>query len=377
MRECFSGAPALFGDQVPLRNPHARLRRQLPGAMVKRSRAVTHTESRCILFWKRVVPAKPMLCRRATHLPPISRVSRSATLLAAVLLLSQPVAALATPGDGGVSSDTTTAAAPPPPTGCSPCSGNPQATLRLRRMLFAGAAQQQLTFTTPAAGSLAVTLNAKAPLAPAIRTWDLGAAVAGTPNQLTWDGLGDDGRPAADDSYRFTAILTQPDGTTQSYPLGGSFTFLRNFFPVRGAHQFGTEINRFGATRTGHRHQGQDVLAACGTPLVAARGGTVKQVAFQAAAGNYLVISGAGSDTDFVYAHLRSPARVKVGQRVVTGQRLSEVGDTGDAVGCHLHFEMWSGPGWYTGGKPYDPLSRLLTWDNQTGGDRDTTRKRR
>jgi len=38
-------------------------------------------------------------------------------------------------------------------------------------------------------------------------------------------------------------------------------------------------------------------------------------------------------------------------------------GDTGDANGCHLHFELWSGPGWYTGGAPLDPQLFLRAWD--------------
>ena len=47
----------------------------------------------------------------------------------------------------------------------------------------------------------------------------------------------------------------------------------------------------------------------------------------------------------------------------MTGQPIGEVGDTGDADGCHLHFEMWSAPGWYTGGAPIDPLPSLKAWD--------------
>jgi murein DD-endopeptidase MepM/ murein hydrolase activator NlpD len=61
--------------------------------------------------------------------------------------------------------------------------------------------------------------------------------------------------------------------------------------------------------------------------------------------------------------HLREPAPVARGARVLTGQAIGRVGDTGDANGCHLHFELWSGPGWYTGGAPVDPLPFLKTWD--------------
>ena len=123
----------------------------------------------------------------------------------------------------------------------------------------------------------------------------------------------------------------------------------------------------FGTGRSGHTHQGHDVFAACGTPLVAARGGTVRYKAFQGRAGNYVVIDGDGTDVDYAYMHLQGPALFDKGERVLTGQRIGNVGDTGDAHGCHLHFEAWSGPGWYEGGKPFDPLPLLRAWDSQSG----------
>jgi murein DD-endopeptidase MepM/ murein hydrolase activator NlpD len=135
-------------------------------------------------------------------------------------------------------------------------------------------------------------------------------------------------------------------------------------FPVRGRHNYGDAGARFGARRSGHRHQGQDVMARCGTPLVAARGGKVKFKQYHAAAGNYVVIDAAGTDVDYVYMHLAEPTPFRPGDRVYTGQRIGSVGDTGDAQGCHLHIELWTGPGWYDGGKPFDPLSSLRAWDS-------------
>ena len=99
-------------------------------------------------------------------------------------------------------------------------------------------------------------------------------------------------------------------------------------------------------------------MARCGTPLVAARGGTVIMNTYQALAGNYLVIQDPITGQSNMYAHLREPAIVKRGQRVETGQPIGVVGDTGDASACHLHFEIWTSPGWYRGGEPIDPCPR-------------------
>jgi murein DD-endopeptidase MepM/ murein hydrolase activator NlpD len=135
-------------------------------------------------------------------------------------------------------------------------------------------------------------------------------------------------------------------------------------FPVRGPHSFGGADARFGAPRDGHLHQGQDVAAACGTILAVVHGGVVKANGFQAAAGNYVVIDGADVKQDYAYMHLQGPSPLAIGQIVTTGQKVGKVGTTGDSTGCHLHFELWVGAGWYTGGAPIDPLPLLQYWDS-------------
>jgi murein DD-endopeptidase MepM/ murein hydrolase activator NlpD len=132
-------------------------------------------------------------------------------------------------------------------------------------------------------------------------------------------------------------------------------------FPVPGKHTYG---DGFGAPREGHSHQGMDVFAPCGTPMVAAHSGVVKAKAFQGNAGNYVVIDGAGVKQDYFYAHLKRPSPLKKGQQVTTGQEVGRMGQTGNASGCHLHFEIWVGRGWYTGGKPIDPQPTLRYWDS-------------
>ena len=86
-------------------------------------------------------------------------------------------------------------------------------------------------------------------------------------------------------------------------------------------------------------------MAACGVPLVAARGGTVQYSGFEGSAGNYIVIDGRGTAFDMAYMHLLEPSPLKSGTTVRTGQPIGLVGQTGDASACHLHFEIWTAPG--------------------------------
>jgi murein DD-endopeptidase MepM/ murein hydrolase activator NlpD len=139
--------------------------------------------------------------------------------------------------------------------------------------------------------------------------------------------------------------------------------FFHHRFPIAGPFSYGGPDGRFGAPRPGHTHQGQDLTAPEGTPLVAPRGGVVKLVRYQAAgAGLYVVLHGEGEDRDYVFMHLRSGSvAVRAGQRVRTGQRIGQVGATGAASGAHLHFEVWVGD-WQAGGHPIDPLPLLRQW---------------
>jgi murein DD-endopeptidase MepM/ murein hydrolase activator NlpD len=136
------------------------------------------------------------------------------------------------------------------------------------------------------------------------------------------------------------------------------FGYYKFRFPLTAKHSYG---DGFGA---GRGHQGQDVFAKCGATLRAARGGRVQWNRTHSAAGNYLVIDGKGTQTDFMYAHLKRRSTLQRGERVRTGQKIGLVGETGNASGCHLHFEAWSGPGWYEGGHALSSVSSLLkTWD--------------
>jgi hypothetical protein len=197
-----------------------------------------------------------------------------------------------------------------------------------------------------------------------------------TPEIVRWDGSLAGNRPAPNGRYSFRIVPQQggealhllarkSSGARKPTPETGtlSFSIYAWAFPLLGAHDYGSAGARFGAPRSGHTHQGQDVMATCGVPIVAARGGRVRYSGYEGAAGNYIVIDGRGTGFDTVYMHLRQPSQFHTGDVVRTGQPIGIVGETGDAVGCHLHFEMWTAPGWYQGGSPIDPLPYLKKWD--------------
>lgn len=132
-------------------------------------------------------------------------------------------------------------------------------------------------------------------------------------------------------------------------------------FPVRGAHWDRGPVGEFGAARTGGRtHEGFDVVAACGTKIVAARGGMVLRRRYDPELmGNWALIHARGTGRNHLYAHLRRPAIVDVGEPVRTGERIGGMGKTGNArtTGCHLHFEI------RIGGRSIDPEPALHRWD--------------
>ena len=201
-----------------------------------------------------------------------------------------------------------------------------------------------------------------------VKTWTPQDVAPDVVQTISWSGrLGHAAARPGRYSFRLTAATA--DGSTARSSQNGdaqrdAFDLYDHIFPIRGPHDFGGAAGRFGAGRAGHTHQGQDTFAKCGTRLVAARGGRVKAKQYHALAGNYIVIDGDGTDVDYVYMHLDQPSPFSPGDRVYTGQTIGAVGDTGDAVGCHLHMELWTGPGWYDGGHPFDPLPSLKAWDS-------------
>jgi murein DD-endopeptidase MepM/ murein hydrolase activator NlpD len=128
-------------------------------------------------------------------------------------------------------------------------------------------------------------------------------------------------------------------------------------FPVRGAVDWGDAADRFGASRSGHIHEGQDMFAPAGTPLVAIRDGRVVETGDDGGRGNYLAIWSREAGSTFLYLHMLTPTPLAVGDAVRMGERVGSVGCTGSCWGDHLHFEVRRGRG--TTGAPHDPLRML------------------
>ncbi len=106
---------------------------------------------------------------------------------------------------------------------------------------------------------------------------------------------------------------------------------------------FGQDGNRF--------HYGVDLgwSSSKGGPNVniySMNDGIVTQKGYNNSAGNYIWIQTDMGDTRYLhrYLHLNAPAKVNIGDKVVRGQTIGNMGTTGDSTGPHLHFELWKCP---------------------------------
>lgn len=151
----------------------------------------------------------------------------------------------------------------------------------------------------------------------------------------------------------------QPAGVPLSQP-----ELARGFgrFPVLGYVWYHDD---YGAPRYEpyfHLHEGVDLFATAGTPVIACVDGVIPKVANGSIGGISFWLAGDDGIT-YYYGHLQSFAPGLVpGKRVRMGEVLGYVGDTGVAVGTypHLHFEMHPG-----GGLPVSPKPVLDAWLNQ------------
>jgi murein DD-endopeptidase MepM/ murein hydrolase activator NlpD len=87
-------------------------------------------------------------------------------------------------------------------------------------------------------------------------------------------------------------------------------------------------------------HTGIDMAAPKGTPIYAAESGRVITARYMSGYGNCIIIDH-GGNLSTVYGHImQGGILVKEGQEVKRGQKIAQVGSTGDSTGNHLHFEV-------------------------------------
>jgi murein DD-endopeptidase MepM/ murein hydrolase activator NlpD len=114
---------------------------------------------------------------------------------------------------------------------------------------------------------------------------------------------------------------------------------MPSVLPVEGgwySSNFGYRIDPFTGLRA--FHEGMDFMAAIGAPVHAAAGGVVVASEMHPQYGNMVDIDH-GNGLTTRYAHM-SKRLVKVGDVVLSGGKIGEVGETGRATGPHLHFEV-------------------------------------
>jgi murein DD-endopeptidase MepM/ murein hydrolase activator NlpD len=147
--------------------------------------------------------------------------------------------------------------------------------------------------------------------------------------------------------------------TTVSKPRssgGGSsrpptkYTGGRFVWPVVGGGNYISQYYHYG-------HYGLDIAADYGSRVRAGGGGTVIWAGWKSNGGGYQVWIAHGSGLYTTYNHM-SAVTVGRGQHVGRGQQVGRIGQSGNATGPHLHFEVWRGPVW-DGGTRVNPLGYL------------------
>ena len=145
--------------------------------------------------------------------------------------------------------------------------------------------------------------------------------------------------PPTNTSHHHTTTCTSCGPRTYT---GGAFVW-----PVIGGGNYISQYFHYG-------HWAIDIAADYGSRVVAAAKGTVTFAGWKNNGGGYQVWISHGSNLYTTYNHM-SAITVSAGQSVARGQQVGRIGQSGDATGPHLHFEVWIGPIW-NGGTRVNPL---------------------
>lgn len=137
------------------------------------------------------------------------------------------------------------------------------------------------------------------------------------------------------------------------------------FHPVDGNVDYGSVEAGFGNER-GRPHEGQDILAPSGTPVVSPSSTEVLETGTDSGRGNWAALYDPARDQTYNYFHMVAPAEVKAGEKLAPGAPVGEVGCSGSCYGEHLHFEIREGRDPY--GAATDPLPQLQRWSRLPNG---------
>ena len=133
----------------------------------------------------------------------------------------------------------------------------------------------------------------------------------------------------------FTGLPHEMPGEYPILPGTGGY-----IWPLPGFHRISSPFGyRICPYHGRELHGGIDLPAPAGSPILAAKSGTVITSRYGSSYGNYVVLAHPdGSRT--LYAHMSSRA-VAIGETVKQGTFIGRVGSTGNSTGNHLHFEIW------------------------------------
>ncbi|MDR5683136.1 MAG: peptidoglycan DD-metalloendopeptidase family protein [Armatimonadota bacterium] len=154
-----------------------------------------------------------------------------------------------------------------------------------------------------------------------------------------------------EDSRRLERLIRQLTPSTGPDPHRLGLRVRAGFlWPARGAITSGFGLRRHPIFRLTRMHNGVDIAAPWGSPVLAAAPGKVLYTGWFGGYGK-MVLLDHGSGVTTLYGHL-SQILVRTGQVVARGQVIGRVGSTGYSTGPHLHFEV------RVDGRPVDPLGR-------------------
>jgi murein DD-endopeptidase MepM/ murein hydrolase activator NlpD len=160
-----------------------------------------------------------------------------------------------------------------------------------------------------------------------------GIPVVGKVGPLTWKALLT-GTPAAVGATPKTPPTRAPRSAPTPAAPRSALSDGR-ICPAPGA-SFG---QGWGAQRSGHLHQGQDLMGARGSSLLAIEDGVVIREGRQSNGALRIVLQGR-SGAKFYYGHMMTDL-VHAGSRVSRGQVIGLMGDSGSPGAVHLHVEFW------------------------------------